>query len=89
MPSPLKISKVRLQAADLVPIIQRRGNEQGVEVAGPYAHYAYEQANLHLLAEDLFDMLARVVRAAKGAGVSQALQGEASVLLDRVILNQY
>ncbi|HZT35574.1 MAG TPA: hypothetical protein VFA15_06620 [Nitrososphaera sp.] len=91
MPTIQKIAKVRLLPQDLVPIIQRRGNEQDVQVAGPYSHYAYDQAKLHLLAEDLFNMLARVVREARrtkastpGTGLSDALLDEASALLEQV-----
>ncbi len=85
MATPSKISKVRLTANDLVPIIQRRGNERNVQVAGDFAHYAYDQANLLLLAEDLFEVLSRIVRAAqRGSGPSQAVIGEAATLLEQI-----
>jgi hypothetical protein len=84
MPAPPKICKVRLSPDDLISIIQKRGNEQGAEVAGTLSHYAYEQAKLHLLAEDLFGMLARVVKAAKGGGISQPFLHEATAILEKV-----
>lgn len=91
MNEPEKISKVRLSEYDLVEIIKRRGAEQKKQVDGPYLHYAHAQARLLLAAEDVFDMLSRVVRETKrlkqrtpGTGVSDALLEEAMNLIEGI-----
>ncbi len=73
-------------------MIQRKGVEQEVQVTDRYTHYAYDQANLLLAAEDLYNMLSRVVNEAKrlktqhplGHSLSDALLAEATELLKRV-----
>jgi hypothetical protein len=92
MSEPRKILTVRLAPSDLVPVIQRKGNEQEANVSGPFTHVAYAQANLLLAAEDLYTMLSRVVNEAKkskersplGGGLSDVMLKEATELLRRV-----
>jgi hypothetical protein len=76
----------------LIPVIQRKGSEQGVSVEGWSAHYAHDQANLLLAEEDLYRLLTKVVAEAKrakgrnplGPGMSSALLKEAEELLKSV-----
>ncbi len=97
MSEPQSPIRVRLLASDLVPVIQGKGAEQGVNVSGRSTHYAYDQANLLLAAEDLYAMLTRVVNEAKksnernplGGGVSDVMLKEATELLSRVYHSTY
>jgi hypothetical protein len=96
MSDPRKTLQVRLSASDLVPVIQKKGAEQRANVSGAFTHYAYDQANLMLAAEDLYSMLSRVVKEAKrakgknplGSSLSDALLTEATELLERVHHNE-
>ncbi len=91
MPEP-QIMRVTLVASDLVPVIQGKGAQQGINVSGGSTHLAYDQAHLLLAAEELYMMLRKVVNEAKkskqrsplAGGVSDVILKEATELLSRV-----
>ena len=91
MPEQNSMLKVRLDVEDLVPVIQKKGEQQGLSVAGQYSHTAYHQARLLLASEDLYTMLSKMVKDAKKGregllprAISTTLLDEASELLERV-----
>jgi hypothetical protein len=94
MPDAAKIFRVHLSISDVMPIIQQKGAEQGVNVSGPLSHYAHDQAHLMLAAEDLYAVLSRVVKEAKrlkanhplGSHISDELLTQATEVLNRVLL---